>query len=68
MLLVASRQLPLDFLSVPEFEAFVDCCCGTKTEYIKLLSRVYSIFARFLAPETATVEVGFLRTTGGVQS
>ncbi len=29
ILLVGSRQLPLDVLSAPKFEAFVDFCCGT---------------------------------------
>ncbi len=68
ILLVASRQLPLDLLSAPEFEEFVDCCGGTidksKTEYIKLLSNVYSIVARFSALETGTVNVGSFTLDG----
>ncbi len=62
IILVVSRQLQLDLLDAPEFEAFVDCFGGildkSKTDYIKLLSSVYPIVARFSALETGTEKVG----------
>ncbi len=62
MLLMVSRQLPLEIFGSAEFEAFVDCAGGTidksKTEYLKLFPHVYKVVSKVISKETSEVSVG----------
>lgn len=66
--LAASLQIPLELLGAAEMEAFIDCCgCSvdkSKTEYLKLLPKVYNAVSKMAAVETSTVCIGSFMYNG----